>query len=112
MSTVWQATQIMDISDIVGDRQFVSLSIGPDLQPIVLSLKGVADYRRVNQFGASFAKLFASKSNRFRVHYRVDGQWAGVDLAQTHENYHHVQPLPALVAVSVVAALLGMAVVL
>jgi hypothetical protein len=84
----------LDIGDIVGGRQLVSICIGPDLQPILLSLEGRADYRLMNKLGASFPKLFSSRTNRFRVRHLIDGQWATTNLPQTHENYHIVQPLP------------------
>lgn len=90
-----QAIRLSHLSDVLGRRQLVSLCIGADLNPVLLSIAGKLDYRFFNQLGASFPKLFASRSNRFRIHHRVDGAWAAIDLPATKENYHCVQPLPS-----------------
>jgi len=95
MSAAYVARRLFDIRDVIEGRELVSWNIGPDLRPILMSLAGKADYRWIDRIDASFPKLFASRSNRFRLHYLADGGWASVDLAATHENYHAIQPLPS-----------------
>lgn len=84
--------QIVDLKDLIGDRHRISVSVGPNLEPIVLSLDCEPDYRRLKN-GASFPKLETEQLNAFKIHFLEDGEWSELALTPTHENYHHVQPL-------------------
>ena len=52
------------------------------------------DYRIESPGWASFAKLQGRTPNRFRIQHRSPtGLWTTLDLPETDENYHAVQPL-------------------
>lgn len=87
-----QSIHVCDIADVIGDANFITVSVGSDLNPVVLSLQQPPDYR-IEKQGASFAKKRASRPNRFSVHYPLDGEWRRLELEETTENYHSLQPL-------------------
>lgn len=80
---------------VVGDRNLVQATVGPNLDPLLLTLDGEPDYRiETSPNQPTFPKKRADRPNRFRVHHMVaDGVWATMDLPETVENYHQVQPL-------------------
>lgn len=86
------ARHLFDFREVVGDRHVVTTTVGADLNPVVLSLGNSPDYR-VEKEGASFAKRKASEPNHFRIHYRREEQWLDVDVEDTYQNFHAVQPL-------------------
>jgi hypothetical protein len=88
------AEQLLEFATVVGDRHLIAVTVGPSLDPILLSLGQTPDYR-VHKARASFPKRRAASPNRFRVHFQAGEEWLGIDLAETNENYHAVQPLPA-----------------
>jgi hypothetical protein len=68
--------------------------VGPNLDPVVLSSEGAPDYRIESPGWASFPKKRADSPNRFRIHHMVsDEVWETLDLPETVENFHQVQPL-------------------
>src|SRR5579871_4715470 len=88
------AERICRIPEVIGDRHLVSTTVGPLLNPVLLSLEQTPDYRTEQPGSASFPKLRATRLNHFRIHHRVtDGVWTSIDLPETYENYHHIQPL-------------------
>lgn len=87
-----EAARVLRFADVIGDRHLITASVGPALDPVLLSLGRVPDYRRSAPH-ASFPKNQAARPNDFRVHSRAGGDWAALDLPPTTENYHHVQPL-------------------
>ena len=94
MSSTIKADRLCNLRDVIQRRELIATCLGPDLHPVFLTLAGRADYRLMNRLGASFPKLFANRSNSFRIHHFKNGAWLSVDLPATYENYHCVQPLP------------------
>jgi hypothetical protein len=88
-----RAQWLANLREVVGDRHVITVTAGPALEPIVLSLGRTPDYRRENAAGASFSKQRAAEPNDFQIHYRAGADGHFVALASTLENYHFVQPL-------------------
>jgi len=86
------AHRLFYFRDVVEDRHVITTTVGPDLNPIILSLGKEPDYR-VEKAGASFAKKKANQPNDFRIHHYVEDEWFTVDVESTSENIHAVQPL-------------------
>jgi hypothetical protein len=95
MSRLKQVTarQVLKFADVLDGRYLIDVAVGPSLDPVLLSLEGEPDYRRVKH-GASFPKQRARQPNAFRVHYRSRTRWTSLDLPPAGENYHSVQPMP------------------
>jgi hypothetical protein len=85
------ARRLFEFAPVLGGRRLVTVTAGPGLEPILLSLDGVPDERLETGHG-DFPKNQADAPNRFRIHYRGD-HWGAVDIA-TREDHHFVQPLP------------------
>ncbi len=79
------------ISDLTSSWPLVSLSVGPELDPIALCVEE-PDYRTY-RVGSSFHKVRADRPNRSRVSQQTYGASYVVNLSATQENYHHAQPL-------------------
>ena len=92
MSAEIVAQRIVTFRDVIEDRHLVTVSVGPVLEPLILSMRQELEYRRF-EGGASFAKSMADRLNEFRVHYCVEGCWYFIDLDPTRQNYHLIQPL-------------------
>ena len=86
------ANRLLHFADILGDRHLITVSAGPDLEPVILSLGQAPDYRTSTD--GSFPKRRAANPNCFRIHYPAGAEWLTLDLSATTENYHAVQPLP------------------
>jgi hypothetical protein len=86
------ARKLLELESVLGGRHLITVTVGPSLDPTLLSLEQPPDYRLVKGHG-SFAKKRAASLNRFRVHYQAGDDWFSLDLAETLENYHAVQPL-------------------
>ncbi len=89
------ARHLVDFETVTGNRNLITVTVGPQLNPIILSLGKEPDYRRENAAGAVFAKKKSDVSNDYRIHYCVGEDWFSVDLTPTVENYHSVQPMGA-----------------
>jgi hypothetical protein len=87
------ARKVLEFAAVLGNRHLITVTAGPSLEPILLSLEQMPDYR-ITTADASFPKRQAAKPNSFRVHYQAGEQWVHLDLPATAENYHAVQPLP------------------
>jgi hypothetical protein len=87
------AKRVVEFEPVLQGRRLVNLGIGPSLEPAVLSLDGPPD-DRTEQGNFSFPKGWADRPNRYRVHYLAGDDWVGIDLKETEENFHAVQPLP------------------
>jgi hypothetical protein len=86
--------RLFSFAEVIGDRHMINVSVGPQLAPVILSLERAPDYRIESPGWASFPKKRADRPNRFRIHHRVaDEVWCAIDLPDTPENYHAVQPL-------------------
>ncbi len=89
-----EAKRLFGLSEVIGDRHLISVTVGPNLDPVVLSLEQDPDYRTESPGWASFAKKRADQPNRFRLHHQVAADsWRAIDLPETVENYHAAQPL-------------------
>lgn len=86
------ARRLFDFQDVIGGRHGIVITVGPDLQPVILSLGNEPDYRTENR-GALFPRRQAARANDFRIHYSVGEQWFNVDVEPTIENFHSIQPL-------------------
>jgi hypothetical protein len=88
-----EARRLFGIADVVGDRHLIAVTVGPRLDPVCVSIEQPPDYRIEIPGWASFAKNRADRPNRFRIHHRAGGEWRAIDLSETVENFHFVQPL-------------------
>lgn len=88
-----QATHVGNFADIVEGQHVIVVTVGSDLSPVVLTMQQTPDYRKVASSGASFAKKRAGRPNEFSIRYLAGTDWQRVDLEETHENFHFVQPL-------------------
>ena len=87
------APRLFELKEVIGDRHMIGVAAGPNLDPVILSLEQPPDYRVENPDGPRFPKKRADRANRFRIQHNAGGGWQVVDLSETLENYHHVQPL-------------------
>ncbi len=92
--TTIEARRLFDFCEVIGNRHLISATVGPNLDPVVLSLERAPDYRIEDPRGFSFPKKRADSPNQFRIQ-RVfsDKGWKSIDLPETVENFHAVQPL-------------------
>ncbi len=92
--TTIEARRLFDFSDVIGSRHLIACTVGPNLDPVVLSLEQAPDYRMESPGQVSYPKKRADSPNRFRIHNLVtDDVWKTIDLPETVENFHAVQPL-------------------
>ena len=92
--TTIEARRLFDFSDVLGSRHLIACTVGPDFDPVVLSLEQAPDYRMESPGQASFPKKRAGIPNRFRIHHLVSNDvWETIDLPETVENFHAIQPL-------------------
>jgi hypothetical protein len=87
------AQKLLEFAAVIDDRHLIAVTVGPSLDPILLSLGKARDYR-ISTGRGSFPKRKAAKPNGFRVHHLAGEDWVSIDLTETSENYHEVQPLP------------------
>lgn len=85
------AHKVFDFADILLGWHKISVSAGPSGDLVVLSLKQEPEYR--SRDGLT-SKSFVKKPNNFRVHHLTEWSQSQVDLQETLQNLHHVQPLP------------------
>ncbi|QDT88567.1 hypothetical protein [Gimesia algae] len=93
MSEKIRARPLADFETVIGNRNLITVTVGPRLNPIMLSLGKLPDYRQENSGGASFAKKKSETLNDYRIHYYAGEDWFTVDLTPTLENFHSVQPI-------------------
>ncbi len=92
--TTIEVRRLFDFGDVIGDRHIIAATVGPNLDPVVLSLERAPDYRIESSGWASFPKKRADSPNRFRIHHMgSDEVWTTIDLPETSENFHEIQPL-------------------
>jgi hypothetical protein len=87
------ARRIFRVPEVIGDRHLINVTVGPDLAPVALSLEQEPDYRIESPGWAAFPKKRADTPNRFRIHHHAGGRWEILDLPETVENFHVLQPL-------------------
>ena len=87
------ARRLFALPEVVVGRHLINVTVGPDLDPVVLTLEQPPDYRTESPGWASFPKKRADRPNRFRIHHQAGGMWRATDLPETVENFHQVQPL-------------------
>jgi hypothetical protein len=90
-----EARRLFRFAEVIGERRLITATVGPDLTPILLSLEGEPDYQiEASPDQPRFPKKRADRPNNFRIHHRVaEDVWTELDLPETVENYHAVQPL-------------------
>ncbi len=87
------ATRLFGLAEVIGERHLIAATVGPDLDPVLLSSEREPD-DRTDGPGATFPKKRGRRPNRFRIHHRVaDEVWTTLDLPETDENLHAIQPL-------------------
>jgi hypothetical protein len=87
-----EARRLFGFAEAIGDGHLITATVGPHLDPVILSSEGDPDYR-VETPGGSFPRKRADRPNKFRIHHRTGGRWEVIDLPETVENFHHAQPL-------------------
>lgn len=85
-------TQVADLAEFAKSRNVVTVTAGPVGDVLFLLLEQPLDYKTKGK-GAIFAKHFAEKPNRFRICRLLNGSTHCVDLPETRDNYHQIQPL-------------------
>jgi hypothetical protein len=89
-----EARRLFAFTEVIGDRHLINVTVGPRLEPVVLSLAQAPDYRiEEGPDRPSFPKKRADRPNGFRIHHQAGGVWRVVDIPATVENFYHVQPL-------------------
>jgi hypothetical protein len=88
-----EARRLFGFAEVTGDRHLIAATVGPHLDPVILSSEREPDYRTDGP-GATFPRKRGRRPNRFRIHHRVaDEVWTTLDLPETDENLHDIQPL-------------------
>jgi hypothetical protein len=72
---------LFDLTSALGSRHLVNLTVGPALDPVVLSVAERLEHR-------------PGALHRYRIHHLVDGTWREHDLRPMSNVYHGAQPLP------------------
>jgi hypothetical protein len=85
--------QLFDLASVLQGRHLISVTVGPALEPILLSLEQPPGYRTQTDHG-SFPRNRAGNPNQFRIHHLIGLDWNSLDLAPTRETHQFVQPLP------------------
>ncbi|WP_417390555.1 hypothetical protein [Gimesia sp.] len=93
MSEKILARHLVDFETVIGNRNLITVTVGPRLNPIMLSLGKLPDYRQENSGGGSFPKKISDTLNDFRIHYCEGEDWFSIDLSPTSENFHSIQPI-------------------
>ena len=92
--TTIEAKRLFDFCEVIGDRHLITATVGPNFDPVVVSLEQTPDYRIASPGWAIFPKKRADSPNQFRIHHMVsDDVWETIDLSDTVENFHEIQPL-------------------
>jgi hypothetical protein len=88
-----KADPVADFSSIAPGRYLVAFSIGPEDDPIFLSVD--RDPRLKGGDGVpEFARLRSDHPHGYQIHHLYQGVTESVSLARTVENYSFIQPLP------------------
>jgi hypothetical protein len=88
-----QAKRVCDLEEIGRSRHVISVTAGPRIDLIVLSLDEPPDYRMTTPSGFGFPKLYADRPNHFHIDHFLGGKWHSLTLPATTENLRCVQPL-------------------
>ena len=88
------AVQQADLAEVTAGWNIINVTVGPGGEMLVLLLKQQPDYRATG-LGASYAKPFADRPNQFRICRLQEGMKHTIDLPETRENFHFLQPLDA-----------------
>lgn len=84
------ARKLFAFRDVVGHREVRAITAGHRLDPAILSTE------RSRGSGPPRGPYSPEdRPNRYRIHHREDGLWKSVDLPETTENFHHLQPIGA-----------------
>jgi hypothetical protein len=83
------AEAILLFDEELRGRPLVVVSVGPQLDLVILSLSTPPDFQR-----PGFAKQYSDQINQYRIHVQSGDQWLELSLPPTRELYHYVQPLP------------------
>lgn len=86
------ARKVVDYAEAVGERNRVSVAVGPHLEPVILSLALKPD-DRMEKNSASVPKRHADVPNQYTIHSLVGDGWTHICLPETKENFHYAQPL-------------------
>lgn len=86
------ARKVAEFAEIIGERHCICANVGPQLDPVILSLASPLNYR-IETGRGSFAKQRADHPNQYAIHFRAGEDWLQVALPETNEIYHNVQPL-------------------
>lgn len=87
------AKKVANFADVIGERHLTAVSVGPRLDPVIISLASNPSNHRIEKNGGSFAKRRADCPNEYAIHFQAGDDWSELSLPETKENLHHVQPL-------------------
>lgn len=88
------AVQQVDLAEVTAGWNIINVTAGTSGELLVLLLKQQPDYRTTGS-GAIFAKPIADRLNQFRICRLEEGVKHTVDIPETRENFHCLQPLDA-----------------
>ncbi len=92
--TTIEARRLLHFCEVIGARHLITATVGPNLDSVLLSLEQAPDYRIESPGWATFPKKRADSPNRFRIHHVISNNlWETIDLPETVENFHQIQPL-------------------
>ena len=63
-SRIIEARRLLGFTEVIGDRYLIAATVGPGLDPVLLSMGRSPAYRAEAPGGASFAKKRAARPNR------------------------------------------------
>ena len=88
------ARHIVDFAPVVSDWHRVTVSVGPSGGAIILAMEQKPFYERVRQSIARSGGGVTRRPTCLRIHHEVRDGWAVVDIAEAHDEFTSVQPLP------------------
>ena len=85
------AHHLFDLAPVLSGWNKRSVSAGPSGDLVILTSKQELDYRK---YDPAAIRLLINQQRNFRVHHLTRRGWNVLDLQETHQRLHYVQPLP------------------
>ena len=88
-----ETRRLFRFAEVIGNRHLIRVTVGPDFHPVILSLERDPN-DRLKIAGGNVPKSRAGQPNCYRIHHRVAEElWLTLDLSETLETFHAIQPL-------------------
>jgi hypothetical protein len=85
--------RLVSFADLLGQDQLLTVNVGPDLEPLLLSVNALPPLPRGKRRVGPFGWLRVRTPYEFAVHWREEGSWHRLALPPTERAYYHVAPL-------------------